>query len=271
MTYFEVAILAFVEGLTEYLPVSSTGHIILASAFLGIQNDPFVKDFTVIVQFGAILSVIALYWRKFIQSFDIYKKLAVGFLPAAVIGLLVKNHIDAVLGNVTVVAWALMIGGVVLIWVDRRPLHSNSNSKTGKALFLIHDPAELNYKQAFLIGLAQCLAFIPGVSRSAASILGGLWQGLDRKAAAEFSFLLAVPTLTGATAIKLIKLGPDLTSDQMNALLLGNAVSFVVGLVTIKAFILFLTQFGFSKFGWYRIGVGAVILFIIYGGYTLKM
>jgi undecaprenyl-diphosphatase len=265
MDIFSAIILAVVEGLTEYLPISSTGHIILASSLLGIQNDPFVKDYTVIVQFGAIMSVLVIYWRRFLNpTLDIYKKLIVGFLPAAIIGLSVKNHIDKILGSVQIVAWALIIGGIILIILDRK---FSKTQMTDNNDSVQKENAKLNplvsYRQAMLIGLVQCIAFIPGVSRSAATILGGLWQGLDRKSAAEFSFLLAVPTLTGAGLLKLIKAAPTLTADQVQFLIIGNIISFVVGWLTIRAFIHYLTRFGFDKFGWYRIGLGIIFLVFV--------
>lgn len=262
MSTWHAILLSIVEGFTEYLPISSTGHIILTSAFLGIESDTFVKNFTVIVQFGAIMSVLIVYWRRFLQSFDFYKKLIVGFLPAAVIGLLVKNHIDAVLGNVEVVAWALIIGGIVLVFIDRYV------EKKAQSQAPVQD---VSFRHSMVIGLIQCFAFIPGVSRSGASIVGGLLLGVDRKTAAEFSFFLAVPTLAGATLLKLIKIAPTITPDQIQILILGNIVSLVVGWLSIKAFITYLTKFGFKHFGWYRIGLGLFLLILIYSGSNLKM
>ncbi|OFZ19829.1 MAG: UDP-diphosphatase [Bdellovibrionales bacterium RBG_16_40_8] len=250
MNFAEALLISVVEGVTEFLPISSTGHIILTSTFLGIQDTQFVKDFTVIVQFGAIMSVFVLYWRRFIQSLDIYKKLFIGFLPAAVIGLAVKNDIDKILGSAQIVAWALIIGGVILIVIDKRVVSSTRKDT-------------VTFKDAFVIGLVQCFAFIPGVSRAAATIVGGLWRGLDRQQAAEFSFLLALPTLSGATAIKLLKIVPTITRDEILIILLGNVVSFVVALFTIKGFIYYLTKFGFAKFGIYRIAIGLLTLFVV--------
>ncbi|MCB0362541.1 MAG: undecaprenyl-diphosphate phosphatase [Bdellovibrionales bacterium] len=269
-------LLAIVEGLTEFLPVSSTGHIILTSTLLGINEDDFVKNYTVIVQFGAIASVLVLYWQRFFQSLDFYKKLVLGFLPAGVVGLSLKNIIDDLLGSPSVVAWALVLGGIALIILDRREYGNKSelegnnekqelkeemNSKEGQSL----GELEVSYRQAFFIGLVQCLAFVPGVSRSAATIMGGIWQGLDRKTAAEFSFLLAVPTLTGATAIKLLKIAPTITNDQLGIIVIGNLVAFVVGYLAIRLFIYYVSRFGFEKFGWYRIILGSLfILFLHY-------
>lgn len=263
MTLLQSILLAFVEGLTEYLPISSTGHIILTSALLGIESDDFVKNFTVIVQFGAILSVVVVYWRRFFQTLEFYKKLFVAFLPAAVIGLLVKNKIDAILGSVEVVAWALVLGGIVLILIERRQTPQNQESQSTSQ--------EISTQQAFIIGLAQCFAFVPGVSRSGSSIVGALLLGINRKTAAELSFFLAVPTLAGATFLKVLKIAPTITSDQIHFILIGNVVSFVVGWVTIKGFIHFLTRYGFAHFGWYRIILGLILLGIIYSGHSLQM
>ncbi len=259
MNMLHTIILSIVEGLTEFLPISSTGHMIIVSWFLGINEVEFVKDFTVIVQFGAILSVLVLYWRRFLVGYPFYLKLFVGFLPAAVIGLLVKKKIDVLLGDVRVVGWALVIGGVVLLFVDRffaeqeKQLEDSGMGHT----------ATLTYVQAGVIGLAQCLAFIPGMSRSASSIVGGLGVKLTRKAAAEFSFFLAVPTLTAATAYKCLKIAPTLTASEIPVLLIGNVIAFVVGCLAIRSFVNFLTKHGFFVFGIYRIIVGAAILILI--------
>ncbi len=258
MDMLHAFIMAVVEGLTEYLPVSSTGHLIVTSWWFGLEGQQFTKDFTVIVQLGAILAVLVEYRLRFLQSLEFYKKLFVAFLPAAVIGLLVKDQIDAILGSVAVVGWALLLGGVVLIFIDRwQPQGSSSNSQGGEGL------KDVSYAQALKIGLIQCFAFIPGVSRSAATIIGGVAQGLDRKRAAEFSFFLAVPTLAGATFIKLLKIVPTLTQDHLGILLMGNVVSFLVGWASIRAFIHYLTRHGFKYFGWYRIALGILILCLI--------
>jgi undecaprenyl-diphosphatase len=254
-------LLAVVEGLTEFLPISSTGHIILTSYVMGISGESFVKDYTVIVQSGAIASVLVLYWRRFFRSIEFYKKLFIGFLPAGVLGLLVKNHIDRILDRTDVVAWSLLLGGVFLLLIDKR------NGAT--SLPAPKSEENVTYKQALLIGLAQCVAFIPGVSRAAATIIGGLWQGLDRKRAAEFSFILAVPTLTGATFIKLLKIAPTITSDQVTLIILGNMVSFGVGLLAIRFFIYYLGRFGFSQFAWYRILLGSLFLGMSYFGIVM--
>jgi len=259
MSMLHTIILSIVEGLTEFLPVSSTGHMIITSWFLGINEVQFVKDFTVIVQFGAILSVLVLYWRRFLVSYPFYLKLLIGFLPAAIIGLAVKKKIDILLGDVRVVGWALVIGGFILLFIDRlfkEKEERMDREGTGHV-------ATMTYVQALAVGLIQCLAFIPGVSRSASSIIGGLGVNLNRRAAAEFSFFLAVPTLTAATAYKCLKIAPTLTANEIPVLVVGNFIAFVVGCLAIRSFVNFLTKHGFFVFGVYRIIVGALILILI--------
>lgn len=268
MTLLQAIILSIVEGLTEYLPISSTGHMIITSWFMGIESNDFVKNFEVIVQFGAILSVLVLYWRRFLVDWGFYAKLFVAFLPAAVIGFIVKKKIDVLLGDVRVVAWALLIGGVILIAVDKY-LSRQVAGTEGR-----DDKAELDrmtYVQAAILGVIQCVAFIPGVSRSAATIVGGLGMKFSRKAAAEFSFFLAVPTLTAASAYKTLKILPSITSDQIPLLLVGNLVSFIVGAITIKAFVGYLSRRGFFVFGVYRIIVGLILLALLMSGQEIRM
>lgn len=267
MNTLQAIILAIVEGLTEYLPISSTGHLILTSSFMGIAANDFTKDFTVIVQFGAILSVLALYWRRFLASRAIYFKLFIAFLPAAVIGFAVKKKIDLLLDSATVVATTTLIGGIVLLFVDRFFANQErelASGQTGKI-------ENLNLRRAGLIGFAQCIAFIPGTSRSAMSILGGLCVKLTRAEAAEFSFLLAVPTLTAATAYKLLKIYKHIEPGQISILIIGNIISFIVGAITIKTFLSFLTRRGFFWFGIYRILLGALILGLILSGHQLEL
>ena len=261
MSYYESFILAVVEGLTEYLPISSTGHLILTSSLMGIQENDFVKNYTVIVQFGAVLSVAVFYWRRFLVSLDLYKKLLVAFLPAAVIGLAVKNHIDAILGDVHVVAWSLILGGIFLILTDKYFLEHEHRGSV----------ETLTLKESFIIGLCQCVAFIPGVSRSGATLLGGLTQNLNRKGAAEFSFLLAIPTLTAATALKVLKVAAHLEKDQLQILIFGNIISFVFGILTIRTFIGYLTRHGLWMFGVYRIVIGSFILILLACGYSMHV
>jgi undecaprenyl-diphosphatase len=258
MSEIQAIILAIVEGLTEFLPISSTGHLIITSAFMKINEDPFTKAFNIIVQFGAILSVLVLYWRRFLAPIGFYKRLAFGFLPAAIIGLLVKNQIDRILGDVKIVGYALIAGGVALIILDRYLKPSKEGSLKIESLPLV---------SSLKIGIFQCLAFVPGVSRSAASIIGGITQGLDRKTAAEFSFFLAVPTLAGATFIKVIKLIPTIESHQWSLLALGNIIAFFVAMLAIKGFISYLSRYGFFAFGIYRIIAGVVLLILIQTGW----
>ena len=257
MNWIEALILAIVEGITEFLPVSSTGHMIIASALLGINEESFVKIFEVNIQFGAILSVVVLYWKRFFQSLDFYFKLGVAFIPAAVLGFLLNDYIDAMLESVTVVAVSLLVGGVFLLFVDK--------------IFNQGEPKEITYKNGFIIGLFQCLAMIPGVSRSAASIIGGMALKYDRKTAAEFSFFLAVPTMFAAASYKLLKGYKDISMDDVGILIFGNVVAFLVALAAIKFFISFLTKYGFKVFGWYRILLGAGILILLAMGYDLRV
>ncbi|MEP7168043.1 MAG: undecaprenyl-diphosphate phosphatase [Bacteroidota bacterium] len=263
MSLFQAIILAIVEGITEFLPISSTGHMIIASSIMGIAEDNFTKTFTVAIQFGAILSVVMLYWKRFFTSIDFYKKLLVAFIPAAVIGKLLDDFIDSLLGNVYVVAYMLLIGGVFLLFMD-------FFIKENKG----EDSDKISYKSAFKIGLFQCLAMIPGVSRSAATIVGGMLQKLNRKTAAEFSFFLAVPTMFAATTYKLYKFyktGIAVEPHQVNMLIIGNVVAFVVAFLAIKSFIGFLTKHGLKAFGYYRIVVGILIIILLAAGVDLKI
>lgn len=269
MNYIEAFILAVIEGLTEYLPVSSTGHMIIGSSFMGIASDDFTKLFTIVIQLGAILSVVILYWKRFFQSWSFYFKLFVAFLPAVVLGLLFSDLIDAVLENVLVVATTLILGGLILLkvdtWFQTEELEDESSSE---------EIANMSYINALKIGFFQCIAMIPGTSRSGSTIVGGLTQKLSRKAAAEFSFFLAVPTMLGATAKKSLDYYLDglvLTSDEVNFLIIGNVVAFIVGTVAIKTFINFLTKNGFKLFGYYRIAVGIAIFVIHYFIYPLTV
>lgn len=255
MTWLQAFILAVVEGLTEFLPISSTGHLIIASSLMGNEHDAFVKSFNIIVQTGAILSVLVLYWKRFLPNLEFYKKLIIAFLPAAVIGLAVKSKIDLLLDSVEVVAWALIIGGIVLIWMDRKLVNRKDQSKTIDSLSLL-DCAKL--------GFFQCLAFIPGVSRSGATIFGGLFLKMTRKEAAEFSFFLAVPTLAGAGLIKSLPLLKTIEPDQISILLFGMFVAFVVAMFAIRFFISTISRVGFTFFGVYRIVLGLVILVFTY-------
>jgi undecaprenyl-diphosphatase len=249
MTYFEAFIIAVIEGLTEFLPISSTGHMMIGSALLGIESTPFVKLFTVTIQLGAILSVVILYFKRFFKSFDFYKKLIVAFIPAAIFGLLLGDYIDAALENLFGVAIA-----VFLLFVDKWFVNNNGDKEENITLI-----------KSLKIGLFQCLAMWPGMSRSACTIIGGMTQGLTRKNAAEFSFFLAVPTMFAATAKKLLdfyKDGISLQSHEINLLVFGNVVAFIVALIAIKSFIGFLNKYGFKGFGWYRIIVGGILILL---------
>jgi undecaprenyl-diphosphatase len=254
MNSVQAVILAIIEGLTEFLPVSSTGHMIIGSAFMGIASDPFVKVFTVAIQFGAILSVLVLYWRRFFQNFRFYFRLLVAFLPAAFFGLLFKKHIDALLENILVVAFALIAGGIVFLLLDDY-FKRRSTAET--------DIADIGYGKALKIGLFQVISMVPGVSRSAATIIGGLTQGLSPATAAEFSFFLAVPTMFAATAKSLwdyISDGGAFTQTEIGLLAIGNLVAFCVAFFAIRAFIGYLTKHGFRIFGYYRIALGIFLL-----------
>ena len=262
MTIWQALILGIIEGITEFLPVSSTGHMIIGSTAMGIAANPFVKVFTVAIQFGAILSVLVLYWRRFIQNFNFYLKLFVAFLPAAFFGLLFKKVIDQLLENIAVVGLALVAGGIVFLFLDGF-FERRSRNNT--------DISDITLPKAFNIGLFQVISMIPGVSRSAATIIGGLTQGLSPKTAAEFSFFLAVPTMFAATCKSLWDYfkdeGGQFTRDELILLAAGNVVAFVVAMIAIKAFIQFLTKNGFKIFGYYRIVVGLIILILWATGY----
>ncbi len=262
MNTIQAIILAIIEGITEFLPISSTGHMIIGASFMGISENSFTKIFEVNIQFGAILSVIVLYWKRFFQNIQFYFKLLIAFIPAMVFGLLLSDVIDKLLESVMVVAIMLVIGGVVLIFIDKY--------FEGKA-----NKEEITYKNGFIIGLFQCIAMVPGVSRSASSIIGGMFQGISRKASAEFSFFLAVPTMFAASAYNLLKgykSGTlNFTTDEWYLLGLGNIVAFIVAMIAIKFFIEFLQKYGFKVFGYYRIILGLGILVLLALGYDLRI
>ncbi len=275
MNTLQSIIIAIVEGITEFLPISSTGHMIIAQKLLGVEPGEFVSLFTVCIQFGAILSVVVLYWRKFVEPikarniegstwkkfvyrFDFYLKLLVAFLPAVFFGLIFNDSINSLLSNVKVVAVSLVLGGIVLIFVDR----------------WFKNPAkdqQVTYPKALNIGFFQVISMIPGVSRSAATIIGGLTQKLTRRNAAEFSFFLAVPTMLAATVLELYKNIHSIDSGNIWILVLGNIVAFIVASLAIKGFITFLTKHGFRVFGYYRIIVGGIILILLAMGIDLNM
>ena len=262
MTYLQALILAIVEGITEFLPISSTGHMIIFSSFMGINEVTFTKVYEVNIQFGAILSVVVLYWKRFFNSLDFYFKLFVAFIPAAVFGLLLGDYIDMLLENVVVVAVSLLLGGIVLIYIDK--LFPEAEIDKG-------EEEQVSYNNAFIVGLFQCIAMIPGVSRSAATIIGGMTQKWTRKHAAEFSFFLAVPTMFAASAYKLLKDYKEIDMANIQVLVFGNIVAFIVALLAIKFFISFLTKYGFKAFGYYRVVLGLLLLILLAFGVELKV
>lgn len=280
MDIFQSIVIAIVEGLTEFLPVSSTGHMIITQEILGVESTTFVKAFTFIIQFGAILSVVCLYWKRFFRlkevpeskkgfeaflaRYDFYWKLFLGFLPAAALGLLLSDFIDAMLENVAVVAVMLVLGGVLMLFVDKWFAKNEKRS------------AAMTERRSIMIGLYQCISMVPGVSRSMATIVGGMQQGLSRKDAAEFSFFLAVPTMFGASVYKMWSLmsEPDSMqqlSDNWVVLVVGMVVAFIVAMAAIKLFISYVTKYGFKAFGWYRILVGGAIIVMLLSGISLEM
>ena len=276
MTILESFILAIVEGLTEFLPVSSTGHMILTEGILGMESTPYLKAFTVMIQFGAILSVLVYYFRRFLPfpmfglqpdsstslgGWSLYGLMILGCIPAAVLGLLLNDYIDTLLGSTWVVLVMLFLGGILMLYIDR--------------LFPDHGERPLRPKNALIIGLFQCLAMIPGVSRSMATIVGGMQQGLTRRQAAEFSFFLAIPTMAGATLLKGYKLykelGVEVFRDNWDTLLVGNVVAFIVALLAIKFFIGFVSKYGFRFFGYYRIALALIVALALLLGADLSL
>lgn len=263
MNYLQAIILAIIEGLTEFLPVSSTGHMIIGTALMNMEPTPFVKLFTIVIQLGTILSVLVLYFKRFFKSLNFYYKLVVAAIPASILGLVLNDFIDSLLESPLMVAIMLVVGGVILLFVDKwfnKPSIENSD--------------EISYKQSFIIGLYQCLALIPGTSRSASTIVGGMTQNLTRKAAAEFSFFLAIPMMLGASVVKLYKFlkeGHAFSNQEINLLIIGNIVGFIVAIIAIKTFINILTKHGFKAFGWYRIVVGLIILALLLSGHELSI
>jgi len=258
MTVLEAIIIAIVEGITEFLPISSTGHMIITSSVMGIRDQPFTKTFEIAIQLGAILAVVVLYWRKFFDftKWKFYLKLIVAVIPALLLGFLFSKRIDVLLESPTVVAISLLVGGIFLLFIDN--------------IFNKHSIAkeeDISYGRAFIIGVWQCVAMIPGVSRSAASIIGGMQQKLTRKLAAEFSFYLAVPTMIAATGYKLTKEYKNIQAEEIKLLAIGNLVAFIVAVLAIKFFIGFLQKHGFKIFGVYRIIAGLVLLVLIWKGY----
>jgi undecaprenyl-diphosphatase len=257
MNIIHVIVLAIIEGITEFLPISSTGHMVIASSLMGIGDDEFVKMFEVAIQLGAILAVVVLFWKKFFDftRWQFYLKLIIAVIPALIFGKLLNDFIDEKLGNPLFIAFVMLGGGIVLLFVDKWFINPE-----------ITDENKIDNKRAFKIGLYQVLAIaLPGLSRSAATIIGGMQQKLSRKAAAEFSFFLAVPTMVAATGYKLLKGYKLIDASAIKYLLIGNVVAFVVALIAIRTFITFLEKRGFKLFGWYRIILGIIIILMYYG------
>jgi undecaprenyl-diphosphatase len=259
MNIIHVIILAIIEGITEFLPISSTGHLVVTSSLMGISKDEFVKLFEIVIQLGAILAVVALYFKRFFRSINFYIKLVIGVIPAVIFGVLLKKKIDILLESPLVVAVAFVVGGIILLFVDEW-----FNKPT------IDEEEQITYLTALKIGFFQCLAMVPGVSRSGASIVGGMTQKLSRKAAAEFSFFLAVPTMFGATIkdlwdfYKHNTIGAEEMHQDIKYLIIGSVIAFVVALLAIKSFITFLEKKGFKLFGYYRIVAGIAIIILYY-------
>lgn len=258
MDLIQSIIIAIVEGLTEFLPISSTGHMIITERLLGVESNEFTKLFTVAIQLGAIVAVVVLYFKKFVafKDWKFYAKLLVAVIPALVFGKLFADKIDALLESPLTVAITMLLGGIVLLFIDNAFKNPT-----------IEEEPKITYSKALMIGLWQCIAMIPGVSRSAASIIGGMQQKLTRKLAAEFSFFLAVPTMAAATGYKLLKGYKTFTGEHITLLAVGNIVAFIVALLAIKFFIGYLQKHGFRIFGWYRIIAGIILLVLLYTGY----
>lgn len=264
MTYFEAFIIAVVEGITEFLPISSTGHMIITSALLGLKTSPFLSLFTISIQFGAILSVVVLYWKRFFQSFQFYFYLIAAVTPTVIIAFLLKKYVDLALGSVLIVGINLFVGGIIILLLEKK---FNSNS-------IIEKP--MTYKKAAMIGLVQAISIFPGVSRSAATIYGGMFQGFNRKQAAEFSFFLAVPIMFLATVKDFYDFykenGLSISSNEINLLIFGNIIAFIVALIAIKYFVDYIVKHGFYWFGIYRIIIGVLIIIAYqFLGFSLEM
>lgn len=253
MSIFDSIILAIIEGLTEFLPISSTGHMIMGAKVLNIEGD-FVNTFEIAIQLGAILAIVLLYARRFLQSFSIYLKLGVAFVPTGIVGFLAYKTIKMYLFNPYVVGVALVIGGIILVLIDKKVVEKESKTL---------DLESISYKSSFLIGLIQCISMIPGVSRAAATIIGGVFNGLDKKQATEFSFLLAVPTMFAATGYELFKTPIHFTSQENTLLAIGLVVAFLSAWVAVKLFIKLVEHYGFKYFGYYRIAIGLLFLSFI--------
>lgn len=256
MTLFQSIIIAIIEGLTEFLPISSTGHMILASAAMGIHDDEFVKTFEVFIQLGAILAIALMYIKRFFRGLKIYYKLLAAFIPTAIVGLLAYDFIKGYLFNPVVVSVSLILGGVILILIDKKVVSQTSD---------LAEVEDISYRSAFFIGLFQCLSMVPGTSRAAATIIGGVFNGLDKKQATEFSFLLAVPTMMAAGGYDLLKSELTFTQEQIILLALGSGIAFISAWFAVKLFLKFVSNHGFTAFGWYRIVLGILFLIFMWG------
>lgn len=255
MNILQTIVIAVIEGLTEFLPVSSTGHMILASAAMRIQDDAFVKTFEIAIQIGAIMAIVMMYIRRFFQSFSIYLKLGAAFIPTGIIGFFAYHYIKEYLFNPIVVSFSLILGGVFLILIDKKVVNQKSRTDVLE---------NISYKNAFLIGLVQCFSMIPGVSRAAATIIGGVFNGLDKKQATEFSFLLAVPTMFAATGMDLLKTPVVFTQHELMLLMIGLVIAFVTAWIAVKVFLGLVQNYGFKYFGYYRIIIGIIFLLVIH-------
>ncbi|HLO53710.1 MAG TPA: undecaprenyl-diphosphate phosphatase [Saprospiraceae bacterium] len=251
MEIFEAIILAIIEGLTEFLPVSSTGHMILASSVMKIHDDEFVKTFEIVIQLGAIFAIAIMYIKRFLQGISIYLKLIVAFFPTAIVGFLAYGFIKTYLFNPVVVSISLIVGGVVLIWIDKKVVSKKTE---------VEDLKDIPFINAFYIGLMQCLSMIPGTSRAAATIIGGVFNKLNKKQATEFSFLLAVPTMFAATGYDLLKSPIQLDQQKIILLILGLVFAFVSAWIAVKIFLKLVENYGFTYFGYYRIVIGVIFL-----------
>lgn len=256
MTITQTIIIAIIEGLTEFLPVSSTGHMILASAAMNIHEEEFVKTFEIFIQLGAILAIALMYIKRFFQGINIYLKLLAAFVPTAIIGLLAYDYIKAYLFNPIVVSVSLIVGGIILIFIDKKVVNTETK---------VAEVEDISYKNAFFIGLFQCLSMVPGTSRAAATIIGGVFNGLDKKQATEFSFLLAVPTMMAASGYDLLKTDLIFTNDQLLMLAIGTLVAFITAWFAVKVFLKFVSKNGFTAFGYYRIVIGILFLIFMWG------
>jgi undecaprenyl-diphosphatase len=255
MTIIQAIIIAIVEGLTEFLPVSSTGHMILTSSLLGVENNSFLKTFEISIQLGAILAIVIMYAKRFLRNFEIYKKLIIAFIPTAIIGFLAYGFIKEYLFNSIIVSVTLILGGIILILVDKRLVTQVSKYK---------ELEDVSLKHAFYIGLIQCISMIPGVSRAGATIVGGVFNGFNKKQAIEFSFLLAVPTMFAATGYDLLKTPIGFNNNEVTLLIIGLITAFIVAWIAVKAFLAFIEKFGFAYFGWYRILIGLLFLAFVH-------